>query len=120
MSCYADLYSRCWTGRVIVKFEDESSSASFFSFKKRLWPNFFLLYSYLLALVLLVLLSPLSSIFELNVSENQGKRKPFNKSLSARNNKLCCNYSEIYYGTERPELYNDSELEKLSRTLSKN
>ena len=76
MSCYADLYSLCWTGRVFVKFEDESSSASFFSFKKRLWPNFFLLYSYLLALVLLVLLSPLSSIFELNVSENQGKRKP--------------------------------------------
>ena len=48
------------------------------------------------------------------------KESVFNESLSARNNKLCCNYSEIYYGTERPELYNDSELEKLSRTLSKN
>ena len=68
--------SLCWTGRVIFKFEDEPSSASFFSFKKLLWWNFFLLYSYLLVLVLLVLLSPLSSIFELNVSENQVKRKP--------------------------------------------
>lgn len=29
-----------------------------------------------LHLFILVLLSPLSSIFELNVSENQGKRKP--------------------------------------------
>ena len=77
MSCYADLLYFLLHGLegLSLSLKINHPWQGFF-FQENSMMELLLVVFFLLVLVFLVLLSPLFSIFELNVSENQVKRKP--------------------------------------------